>query len=183
MTTDEPRDAVDVELPTWMAHLPAVEPDVESARQRIRRLSRLFDEVIADAAADHDMSVGDLEALSVLARGDGELLPGDIARTLGITSGSTSLRLDRLTRAGLVEPAPRSGDGRSRPVRLTESGRQRWRSATDRRTDVEHSLVTGALDGDDLTALNDLLAALLGHVERELGRHAPARGPVQRVER
>ncbi|MHC1560556.1 MarR family winged helix-turn-helix transcriptional regulator [Actinomycetospora sp. C-140] len=182
MDDTQPRDAVDAELPTWMAHLPAVEPDVESARQRIRRLSRLFDEVIADAATDHDMSVGDLEALSVLARADGELLPGDIARTLGITSGSTSLRLHRLTRAGLVEPAPRSGDGRSRPVRLTERGRQRWRSATDQRTGVDHALVTGALDPAALRSLNDLLAALLGHVERELGRHAPARGPVERVE-
>jgi DNA-binding MarR family transcriptional regulator len=181
----EPRDAVDAERATWMTHLPGVEPGVESARQRIRRLARLFDEVVADAAADQEMSVGDLEALSVLARTGPphEVLPGDIARTLGITSGSTSLRLDRLTRAGLVEPAPRAGaDGRSRPVRLTARGRRRWRAATGQRTRVEHDLVTGALDGDALADLNDLLADLLGRFERELGR-APARGPVQRVPR
>ncbi len=165
-----------------MTHLPGARPEVEGARQRIRRLARLFDEVLSDAAADHDLTVGDWEALSVLARREPphEGLPGDIARTLGLTSGTTSLRIDRLTRAGLVEPSPRAdGDGRSRPIRLTAAGRSRWRAATDERIRVEDGLVAGALDAPHLDALNDLLAPLLVRFEAELG-HAPARGPVRR---
>ena len=175
-------DSVAAELPSWMTHLPGARPEVEGARQRIRRLARLFDEVLSDAAADHDLTVGDWEALSVLARRDPphEGLPGDIARTLGLTSGTMSLRIDRLSRAGLVEPGPRAdGDGRSRPIRLTADGRRRWRAATDERIRVEDGLVTGALDVEHLDALNDLLAPLLRHFEAELG-HAPATGPVRR---
>ena len=136
-----------------MTHLPGTRPDVEAARQRIRRLARLFDEVLSDAAADHDLSVGDWEALSVLQRHGPphEGLPTDMARTLGITSGTMSLRIDRLTRAGLVEPVPRGdGDGRSRPIRLTEDGRERWRLATRERTRIEHDLVAGTLTPERL---------------------------------
>ena len=185
MSSAEPSpraDSVAAELPGWMTHLPGARPEVEGARQRIRRLARLFDEILADAAAGHDLTVGDWEALSVLARREPphEGLPGDIARTLGLTSGTMSLRIDRLSRAGLVEPGPRGdGDGRSRPIRLTAAGRRRWRAATDERIRVEDGLVGGALDAAGLDALNDLLAPLLVRFEDELG-HAPARGPVRR---
>jgi DNA-binding MarR family transcriptional regulator len=175
-------DSVAAELATWMTQLPGVRPEVEAARQRIRRLARLFDEVLTDAAADHDLTVGDWEALSVLQRHGPphEGLPSDMARTLGITSGSMSLRIDRLTRAGLVEPGPRAeGDGRSRPIRLTASGQRRWRRATDERTRVEHGLVAGALAPERLEELNDLLMPLLARFEDELG-HAPATGAVRR---
>ena len=165
-----------------MTHLPGTRPDVEAARQRIRRLSRLFDEILSDAAADHELSVGDWEALSVLQRQGPphEGLPTDMARTLGITSGTMSLRIDRLTRAGLVEPGPRSdGDGRSRPIRLTENGRERWRLATEERTRIEHDLVAGTLTPERLDELNELLTPLLARFEDVLG-HAPATGAVRR---
>lgn len=97
-----------------------------------------------------------------------EALPGDLARALGVTSGTVSLRIDRLTRAGLVEPARRDGaDGRSRPVRLTVRGRERWRAATADRTRQEHHLLAGTLDPPQLADLNRLLAALLSRFEAE----------------
>lgn len=174
------RDSVSIELAAWMAHLPGVDPGVEAVRQRIRRLARLFDQVLAAAAAEHDLTVGDWEALSVLQRAGPPHagLPTQLALALGITSGTMSLRIDRLTRAGLVEPAPGEDvDGRSRPIRLTTQGRERWRAATDDRTRHEHRLLADTLHADELARLNDLLAVLLTRFETEFGR-VPASAPL-----
>lgn len=171
------KDSVEAELRSWMAHLPGVDPAVEAARQRIRRLARLFDRVLDGAAAGHELTVGDWEALSVLQRAGPphELSPTRLASTLGVTSGTMSVRIDRLTRAGLVEPASVGrADGRSRPVRLTTAGHDRWRAATDERTHREHQLLAGTLAPGDLVRLNALLAELLTRFERELGTPEPA---------
>jgi DNA-binding MarR family transcriptional regulator len=158
-------DSVDRELADWLAVMgPGVDPDVEAARQRIGRLSRQFEQVLTEVAAAHDMTVGDWAALSVLRRSGPVCTPKQLAETLNLTSGTVSVRLDRLVRAGLVEHVA-AADGRSRPVRLTRKGRARWRTATAARTARERELF-----GDvDLTALNPLLAALLGRFEDAFG--------------
>lgn len=171
------RDSVAADLPVWMAHLPGVDPAIEGARQRIRRLARLFDRVLDAAAARHELTVGDWEALSVLQRSGPphEMSPTQVASVLGITSGTMSVRIERLTRAGLVEPASNGhADGRSRPIRLTDQGHDRWRAATDERTGHEHRLLAGTLDPDELARLNRLLAQLLTGFESEFGP-APGR--------
>lgn len=164
------RDSVETELTTWMAHLPGVDPAVEAARQRIRRISRHFDRVLDGSAAAHDLTVGDWEALSVLQRAGGPLSPTELAATLGVTSGTMSVRIDRLTRAGLVEAGPAGRvDGRSRPVRLTRAGRDRWRAATAERTRREHQLLVDTLGPEELTQLNGLLSVLLVRFEGDPG--------------
>lgn len=173
MAARELGDSVESELATWMVHLPGVDPAVEGARQRIRRLARSFDRVLDLAASGHDLSVGDWEALSVLQRAGAphELSPSRLASALGITSGTVSVRIERLTKAGLVEPSPdQRADGRSRPVRLTERGRDRWRAATEDRTRIEHRLLAGSLTSVELTQLNVLLAELLARFESDAQR-------------
>jgi len=161
-------DSVEAELAAWLAQMPAgVDADVEAARQRIGRISRQFERVLAHAAAEHGMTVGDWEALSVLRRSGPVCTPKAIADTLGLTSGTVSVRIDRLLRAGLVEQVPAT-DGRSRPVRLTRTGHARWRAATAARTAYERKLF-GPLD---VAALNPLLAVLLRRFEDEFGPSA-----------
>ena len=158
-------DSVTAELDMWLAQMPAgVDAGVEAARQRIGRISRQFEQVLARAAADHGMTVGDWEALSVMRRSGPTCTPTVIADTLGLTSGTVSVRIERLLRAGLVEQVP-STDGRSRPVRLTRKGHARWRAATAARTAYERELF-GTLD---VAALNPLLSALLSRFEDEFG--------------
>lgn len=148
--------------------MPEADVGVEAARQRIGRLSRLFVRVLDRVASEEGISVGDLEALSVVQRSGGSCTPTELATELGLTSGTVSTRLRRLSGAGLVE-AVGAADGRSRPVRLTRAGRARWRSATYARTAYEAELF-GALEGSvGLETLNPLLATLLEHFESELG--------------
>src|SRR5436309_8962361 len=94
-----------------------VDTDIEAARQRIGRISRQFERVLARAAAAHQLTVGDLAALSALRRSGPPhvLTPKQLADTLGVTSGTISVRIDRLAKAELVEPVD-AADGRSRPV-------------------------------------------------------------------
>ena len=159
-------DSVAGELADWVAAMGSgVDQDVEAARQRIGRLSRQFAQVLTRVAADHGMTVGDLEALSVLRRaGTPACTPKQLAEALNLTSGTVSVRIERLVRAGLVEQVA-AADGRSRPVRLTRKGHARWRAATSARTTVERDLFGGV----DLTALNRTLATLLARFEEEFG--------------
>ncbi|GLY76191.1 MarR family winged helix-turn-helix transcriptional regulator [Actinoallomurus iriomotensis] len=167
----EPIDSVGAGIATWMDQMPPrVDPDVEAARQRIGRIARLFERLLERVADEQQITLGDWEALSVLQRSGPpyERTPKQLADALALTSGTISVRIERLTRAGLVEPVP-AADGRSRPVRLTARGRRHWAEATARRTAEELRLFDAALDRDGLARLNALLGGLLSRLEAELG--------------
>jgi DNA-binding MarR family transcriptional regulator len=164
-------DASDEGLIAWIEQMPAgVHPQIEAARQRIARISRQFQRVLARAAAQHELTVGDWQALSVLQRSGPPhvLTPKQLTTLLGVTSGTISVRIDRLAKAGLVEPVAAT-DGRSRPIRLTQLGRQRWSAATKDRTDHEQRIFSSALSDDQLAELNPLLDVLLRRFEAEFG--------------
>ena len=146
------------------------DPLIEAARQRIGRISRLFERVLVSVAERHDLTVGDWEALSALQRSGPpyQLTPKAMTDILGVTSGTMSVRIERLTRSGLVGPMS-STDLRSRPVRLTDKGREHWSNATADRTVREEELIGGALSTRELGDLNILLAALLHRFEEEFG--------------
>ncbi len=165
-------DSVGAGLPEWLAVMPdGVDEQVEAARQRIGRLSRQFEQVLRGVAEEYGFSVGDWQALSALHRSGraAVLTPKELADRLGVTSGTVTVRVDRLERAGLVERVAASSDGRSRPVRLTRKGRARWAAATRKRTERERSLFNAVLNEADLSDLNALLSRLLTRFETEFG--------------
>lgn len=165
--TDDIGDSVDRDLAAWMAELPGVDPAVEAVRMRLRRLGREMDRLLAAIAARHGLTLGDWETLSLLRRGGSPYVaaPTELARSLGVTSGTMSVRLERLQRAGLVEPAGTAADGRGRPVRLTGAGAARWQAATAERTAREARLMTEALDAAEIDELGRLLRKLTARVE------------------
>lgn len=170
-------DTVDRELSAWLAELPGVDPDVEAARMRLLRLGRQLERLLARIAGRFGMTVGDWETLSVLRRSAPpyQLSPTTIAHALSVTSGTMSVRLDRLLEAGLVEPVENASDGRSRPVRLTRAGHERWEAATRARTELEGRLIGHALTGSRTALLNSLLRDVMASFEEGLGP-APPRG-------
>lgn len=168
-------DSVGAGLSAWLAAMPdGVDPPVEAARQRIGRLSRQFELVLREVAKQHGFSAGDWQALSALHRsGAAVLTPKELAGLLNLTSGTVTVRIDRLEQAGLVERVAAASDGRSRPIRLTRKGRSRWAAATKKRTEREQALFAEVLGPRDLSALNTLLARLLARFETELGPASP----------
>lgn len=98
-----------------------------------------------------------------------------LAAELQVTTGTMSVRLDRLQRAGLVMRSRSAADGRARPVRLTRAGHRTWAKATAARTALEARLLTTALRPRDIRALNWLLRSISVAIERDRGP-APRRG-------
>ena len=178
---DPPRDSVDREADAWLAELPGVDSGVEAARMRLLRLARQSERILSEIASRHGLTLGDWETLSVLRRSGAPytMTPSDVMKALKVTSGTVSVRLERLTQAGLVEPAGGTADGRSRPVRLTSEGKRRWRAATNMRMEFEEKLFRRALGMEQIEHLNGLLRALMVEWETELGpppRRADDRG-------
>jgi DNA-binding MarR family transcriptional regulator len=168
---------VDLELDAWLMELPGVDAQTEAARMRLLRLGRQLDRALARIAESYGMTLGDWEALSVLRRSASpyQLPPTVLARALAITTGSMSVRLDRLLQAGLIEQVDDESDGRSRPVRLTPLGHRRWQEATAARTELERTLIGEALGSRRLEQLNGLLRRLMLGLENRLG--PPPRRP------
>lgn len=168
---------MDLELDAWMAELPGVDPQTEAARMRLLRLGRQLDRALARTAENYGMTLGDWEALSVLRRSATpyQLSPTVLAQALAITTGTMSVRLDRLLKAGLIEQVDDDSDGRSRPVRLTALGHLRWQEATAARTELERRLIGETLGSGRLEQLNRLLRRLMLELEHGLG--PPLRRP------
>ena len=167
---------MDREATAWLAELPGVSPELETIRMRLLRLGRQMDRMLEAIARRHRMTLGDWETLSVLRRSGRPYAssPGKLAKVLQVTSGTMSVRLDRLQRAGLIEQVVTVGDARSRPVRLTSAGQRRWRTATAERTALERRLLSRALAGR-AGLFNSLLRRVMISFESEFGP-APRRG-------
>ena len=138
---------------------------------RLKRLGQQTARMLATIAQHHGLSVGDWETLSVLRRSGEPYVrtPSELMQALGVTSGTISVRIERLIQAGLLEPASTGEDGRSRPVRLTDEGSRRWSAATAERTEFEARLLNRALNPEEIPYLNLLLGALLVEMETEMG--------------
>jgi DNA-binding MarR family transcriptional regulator len=166
-----PTDSVDRDAEAWLGELPGVDAQIEMARMRLIRIGRQSDQMLTDIARRHELTLGDWETLSVLRRsGDPYVMtPSELVQALGVTSGTISVRIERLIQAGLIEPADGASDGRSRPVRLTEEGNRRWRAATSERIEIEGRLFQRALNPIEIEYLNDLLRWLMVELESDLG--------------
>ena len=161
---------MDREAQAWLAELPGVDSELETIRMRLLRLGRQMDRMLEAIARRHGMTLGDWETLSVLRRSGRPYTasPRRLAEMLQVTSGTMSVRLERLQRAGLIEQAAATDDARTRPVRLTGAGQRRWSKATAERTALERRLLTRAVNGR-AGLLNGLLRRLMVSFEAEFG--------------
>jgi hypothetical protein len=94
---------------------------------------------------------------------------------LGLTSGTISIRMDRLAAAGLVERAPDPESRRNTLIVLTERGRELfWRAAPAHLASKRRVLCS--LTKDEQVALAGLLRKLLAELE---GSKPPAGTPLR----
>jgi DNA-binding MarR family transcriptional regulator len=109
----------------------------------------------------HGLDSGEADVLfSLLRTGPPyRLRPTELFRSLMISSGGLTDRLNRLTKVGLIRRTSGETDGRSLPVELTEEGIRHAREAFREDMAIEAAMLEG-LTEDEQARLADLLRKL-----------------------
>jgi DNA-binding MarR family transcriptional regulator len=125
-------------------------------------LALVVTDELGRAVTDDLGSVTDAAALSALAQFLDGATVDRVHQVLGVTPSGAVRLVDRLESAGLVTRAA-GPDGRSRAIRLTDSGRDRARAVGAARSAYLTSLVDG-FEPDEVDALRGLLAKVMTRV-------------------
>jgi len=122
----EMSDEIDDIVQAWQRARPDLDFRLLSLVLRIPRFTYAFRHNVEKMADSARVKSGDLFVLLALRRTvpDCALRPTDLFRTLLVTSGAMTKRVDRLATRGLVERVADPDDRRSSLVRLTRSGRE-----------------------------------------------------------
>jgi DNA-binding MarR family transcriptional regulator len=170
-----PRDSIDRLLEAWHAVSPSLDfapvgivTRMERVRGHVRsELERLF--------AEHGLTAPAFGVLVTLARLNqaGGVSQRQLMDELGLSSGTVSVRMDRLQEIGLIDRRPDRQDKRNTRVTLTVEGRALFERIVPDHLDNERRLLA-ALSEPECELLAALLRKLLVEFE---GSVAPADAP------
>lgn len=163
---DQRPDHVDELLAQWERERPELDTSVLRLTARVVRLSRYLDREVADHLAPWDLHEGEHNVLAALRRAGApyELTPTELYRSLLVSSGAMTNRLDRLESAGLIARTPDPDDRRRTRVGLTDPGREVIDAALDAHV-ASLGEVFSALTDDDAGTLERLLRDILRRLE------------------
>ena len=119
-------DGVDSRQAQWRQVLPDLDTRGMAIIGRMRRITLQLRPAIEGIFAQHGLDSGEFDVLGTLLR-NGEpftMRPTELYRSLMISSGGLTARLDRLVKAKLIERRPAPDDARSLLVILTPKGRE-----------------------------------------------------------
>jgi DNA-binding MarR family transcriptional regulator len=155
------QDGIDERRAQWAAELPDVDTRGMAILGRARWITLTARPPIEAIFKAHGLDSGEADVLFSLLRSGlpYRLRPTELFRSLMISSGGLTDRLNRLTKAGLIRRAAAEGDGRSLPVELTEEGLRRAKEAFREDMAVEAAMLEG-LTEDEQAQLADLLRKL-----------------------
>lgn len=121
--TDVP-DATAVIVAQWSRERPDLDAGPMLVIGRLFRLTDAVDQRLRPLFAAADLGNGDFDVLAALRR-SGEpytLSAGELSRTVLVTTGAITKRVDRLEARGLVERTVAENDSRGRLITLTAEG-------------------------------------------------------------
>jgi DNA-binding MarR family transcriptional regulator len=160
-----PQDGIDERRAQWAAEFPEVDTRGMAILGRARWITLTARPPIEAIFKAHGLDSGEADVLFSLLRSGPpyRLRPTELFRSLMISSGGLTDRLNRLTKAGLIRRTSGEGDGRSLPVELTEEGIARAREAFREDMAIEAAMLEG-LTEDEQARLADLLRKLASTV-------------------
>jgi DNA-binding MarR family transcriptional regulator len=156
------RDQVDRIIAAWAREWPELDTSPAAIVGRVGRLTRFFDAGLRRTFKRFGLTRADFDVLAALRRsGPPYRLPQKALMTaLMRQSGTTSFRVDRLERAGLVRRSPDPRDKRGAFVTLTAKGRRRFDTAAPVHLANENRMLA-ALSPRERETLISLLRRLL----------------------
>ncbi|MEU3691691.1 MarR family winged helix-turn-helix transcriptional regulator [Streptomyces narbonensis] len=167
----EPRDWTDGHVARWQPVLPGLDPVVEGAVTRMKKLSVHLRRVREQSLVDFDLERHEFDTLHKLAGRGGSAAPSELAQDLDLAPASVSGRLDALEKRGFVRRTQSTTDRRRVVVELTGTGRQTWLGAMDVLGHEEYRIL-GVLSPEERNQLNDLLRRIMVEAESvENARH------------
>jgi len=161
-------DRIDALVGQWAEQRPDIDRDTMALLARFARAAELVN-ARTDHLADHyGVNRGDGDVMFTLRRaGDPfRLSPTSIARSLLMTTGTMTGRLDRLEKRGLIERVPNPQDRRSLDVALTAEGRRLVDEAVTTHTAAQQEIVS-ALSAPERAELDRLTRKLIAHLHEE----------------
>lgn len=159
-------DRVDDILAQWRRERPDLDVGPMGIIGRMRRISQHLLRGMEKTFAEHGLQDGSFDVLATLRRSGPPyaLSPGDLLRTMMITSGTMTNRVDQLEKAGLVKRTPNPEDGRGFIVSLTKKGFNLIDATMTAHVETQKRL-TSALSKEERAALNALLGKYLASFE------------------
>jgi DNA-binding MarR family transcriptional regulator len=166
------RDSVDAIIDQWHRERPDLAVAPIGVVSRLTRVRGHLDTALAEVFAGFDLSPADFQVLVSLRRVGAPYRLGQarLMESLGLTSGTVSVRLARLEQRGVVVRDPDPDDKRSYTVRLTDEGLLLFDQIAPDHLAGE-DLALSALTADEQSQLADLLRKLLASFEYT-GSHA-----------
>lgn len=160
--TPPPRDSVDAVVGGWREVRDDLDVAPVEVVTRLARVRAFLEHEMEVLLAEHGLTSASFSALAAIARlegADGVTQVG-LMRALQLTSGTVSVRVDRLVAEGLVERRPDPDDRRGTRITLTPRGRAAFEQAAPAHLENERMLLA-ALAPDDQERLAGLLRVLL----------------------
>ncbi|MFF9912115.1 MarR family winged helix-turn-helix transcriptional regulator [Streptomyces sp. NPDC013457] len=155
-----PRDWTDEHVTRWQPVLPGLDPVVEGAVTRMKKLSVHLRRVREQSLVDFELERHEFDTLHKLAGRGGTAAPSELAQDLDLAPASVTGRLDALEKRGFVRRTQSTTDRRRVVVQLTDSGRETWLGAMDVLGHEEERLL-GVLDERERALLNDMLRRIM----------------------
>ncbi len=134
---------------------------------RVLRLAGTLEALRAEHLATFGLAPGDFDVLATIRRieGDRGVNPGTLLRSVLITSGGLTKRLDRLESAGFVGRHPDPDDRRGTLVRLTPDGMDLVDRALTSLLTLEGELVAASLSQRQVDQVAGLLRRVVIEAE------------------
>jgi DNA-binding MarR family transcriptional regulator len=156
------RDGVDNVLLQWAEERPDLDFTPVGVITRLATLRTRLDAELAGVFARHGLTHADFSVIVTLRRiGRPYAMPqARLMEALGLTSGTISVRLDRLERRGIVAREPDPGNGRGSVVHLTIKGLDLFDRVAPAHLENEDRLLS-ALSAEQRQELADLLRRLV----------------------
>lgn len=168
--SSSPGDSVDRLLASWARTRPDLDLAPVAVVARIGRLRRIIEVELEASFAEYGLNGADFATLVTLRRLDEP--PGisqrQLMRELNLSSGTVSVRVDRLAERGLVTRAADPADRRNTLVALAEPGYRLFERVTPAHVATENRLLA-ALSPEQRAMLVEILRTLLVSFEGSTG--------------
>ena len=164
-------DPVDEILAQWQKERPDLDVSPMGIIGRMARLHKYLQRGIGETFAEFGLNPGEFDVLATLRRAGKQgpeklyqLTPTELFKSMMVSSGTMTHRVDKLEKVGLVKRIPDPGDRRGLLICLTKKGFDTIEAAVTAHVANEHRILS-ALNKQELNNVAELLRKLLLSLE------------------